>query len=245
MNDLHSNEKYIVDFIQAIHKLTRIPISKLEKYGQVNNMMNILEHPLVLEPTKSQLDKIEQLNMFLRAYRVIKWEEENAKQRIRSPKQAGDYFTALLEGVQSREKFMVAFLDNGNRLIETRTITEGGIDHALVHPRDILKAALNCHCSSMIFAHNHPGGTLSPSQEDIKLTNRMVDIFDPLNIKILDHIIIAGNSYVSLAETGNLQQVAERTASYEAFPLLTMEKQSRPEEQLNSLIDEDRWDLER
>lgn len=223
MDDLHTMEKYMTDFVQAVHKLTRIPLHKLAAYGTVNNLMNVLEHPFVLEPTAAQLHKIEQLNTFLRAYRVMKWEEENVKHHIRSPKQASDYFAALLEGVQDRELFLIAFLDNGNRIIETRTFSEGGIDYAPIDPRAILKAALYCDCTSLVLAHNHPGGTLSPSPEDLLLTSRLVDIFQPLRIEVLDHIIIGGNGYVSLAETGNLPKVAENPAHYEPFHLRAVE----------------------
>ncbi|GIQ68336.1 DNA repair protein [Xylanibacillus composti] len=243
MGYLHTNEKYFSDFVQSIHKLTRIPLDKLEEYGKVNNLINVLEHPRVLEPTVAQFQKIEQLNAFLRAYRVVKWEEENARQCIRSPQQAGDYFSTLLEGVRDRERFMVAFLNNSNRIIETRTISEGSIDQAPVYPRDILKPALNCDCSSLIFAHNHPGGTLSPSPEDVQLTRRMVDIFNPLNIQVLDHIIIAGNGYLSMAEMGKLPSVAERTANYESISLPVMEQSDYPYETLHSSDEiDDEWE---
>ena len=82
-------------------------------------------------------------------------------------------------------------------------------------------------CRSLFFA-NHPGGTLSPSPEDVQLTRRLVDIFDPLNIKVLDHIIIAGNGYISLAESGNLPNVAEKPSSYESIPLRAMERSDWP-----------------
>ncbi|MFB5678072.1 RadC family protein [Paenibacillus terreus] len=219
MDDLASVEKYARDFIQSVHKLTQIPLRKLERYGTSNNLMNVLERPLTLEPTELQLKKLEQLNAFLRAYRILKWEEENAKQVIRSPHDAGSYFNALLEGIRDRERFMVAFLDNGNHIIETRTLAVGSIDQAPIYPRFILKAALNSDCSSIILAHNHPGGSMKPSAEDLLLTKRLVDIFNPLNINILDHIIIGNKGFVSLAELGNLPRVAEGPASYEAITM--------------------------
>lgn len=243
MNYLHTNKKYSSDFVQSIHKLTRIPLHKLEEYGKVNNLINVLEHPHVLETTSAQYQKIEQLNAFLRAYRVIKWEEENARRRIGSPQQAGDYFSSLLEGVQDRERFMVAFLNKNNRIIETRTIAEGGIDHALIHPRDILKAALNCDCKSLIFAHNHPGGTLSPSPQDVQFTQHMVDILAPLHIQVLDHIIIAGNEYLSMAEMGKLPNVVERSAHCDSILLPVLEQSDDPYESLpSSEVIEDEWE---
>lgn len=242
MSQLHTNEKYVADFVQSIHKLTRIPLPKLEEYGKSNNLINVLEHPRVLEPTAAQYRKIEQLNAFLRAYRVVKWEEENTKQSLRSPQQAGDYFSSLLDGMRDRERFLVAFLNNSNRIIETRTISEGGIDQAPVYPRDILKAALNCDCTAMIFAHNHPGGTPSPSREDVLITQRMVDIFNPLNIQVLDHIIIAGNDYVSMAETGKLPRTVAHAANYDAISLPFKEQNEPLYEMLHTDEIDDEWE---
>lgn len=243
--DKHTNEKYAADLIQSIHQLTRIPVRKLEKYGEVNNLLNVLEHPLVLEPTTVQYQKIGQLNAFLRAYQVVKWNEENTRQRISSPKDAGEYFSALLRGVRDREQFMVAFLDTSNHVIETRTMSIGGIDQAVVYPRDILKAALNCDCKSIIMAHNHPGGTPNPSPEDIQLTSRMVDIFSPLHIQVLDHIIIAGNDFTSMAEKGLFPNAAENHANYTPITLNLHEAACLPEfcegtTDLNEI--EDEWE---
>ncbi|WP_437348607.1 JAB domain-containing protein [Paenibacillus humicus] len=132
-----------------------------------------------------------------------------------NPETASRYFSAFLSGFKDRERFMAAFLDVKNQIIETRIISEGGVSEALVHPRSVLKAALNCDCSSIILAHNHPSGIPTPSLEDILLTERMLAIFDPLHINVLDHIIIGGTKFASLAQLGQMPQVAERAPCYE------------------------------
>jgi DNA repair protein RadC len=63
---------------------------------------------------------------------------------------AGEYFVSLLGGIKDKEKFMAAFLDSGNNIIETRTLSEGSIGEAVVYPRMVLKAALDCDCKSII-----------------------------------------------------------------------------------------------
>lgn len=221
---LSSDEWYIADFVQSLHRLTGIPLRKLQRYGTDNNLMNALEHPHALELTEHQLQKVEQLNAFLLSYRVLKWEEENAKHKITSPDLAGSYFSALLTGIRDRERFMVAFLDNANHIIESRTVSEGSIAEAPVYPRQILKAALNCDCASVILAHNHPGGSLTPSWEDVALTERMVAIFEPLHISVLDHIIIGDCGYASLAKLGQLPKAAEAPISYESITIKDMER---------------------
>ncbi|MGW8956299.1 JAB domain-containing protein [Paenibacillus sp. NPDC055715] len=112
------------------------------------------------QPSESPDLKVEQLNAFLRSHRVLQWEEENAKQSLSTPEKASRYFSSFLGGIKDREQFMVAFLDIKNQVIETRIISEGGISETVVHPRNVLKAALNCDCSSIILAHNHPSAWL-------------------------------------------------------------------------------------
>ncbi|WP_018885730.1 JAB domain-containing protein [Paenibacillus massiliensis] len=218
------DELMIADYVKSLHKLTGIPLRKLQQYGAHNNLLNAVEHPYALELTTKQLHKVEQLNAFLRSHRVLQWEEENAKQKISSPESAHRYFSAFLSGVKDREQFMAAFLDIKNQVIETRIISEGGVSEALVHPRSVLKAALNCDCSSIILAHNHPSGIPTPSHEDMILTQRMVTIFDPLHINVLDHIIIGGTNFASLAELGQMPRVAEKAPSYEVITATARER---------------------
>jgi DNA repair protein RadC len=121
--------------------------------------------------------------------------------------------------MKDKERFMVAFLDSGNNIIETKTMSEGSIGQTAVYPREILKYALACDCNAMILAHNHPGGSKNFSPEDKALTQRIVDIFHPLEIKILDHIIVSGASYSSMAEKGILPHQCKGAANYEEIAL--------------------------
>jgi DNA repair protein RadC len=178
-----------------------------------------LEHPNIIEPNKQQLDKINLLNEFLSTYKLLKMQEHETKICLNSSAKAGDYFASILGGVKNKEKFLVAFLDNSNSIIETRTMSEGTIGEAVVYPRDILKAALDCDCKSIVISHNHPGGSLSPSMQDKDLTERLVSIFTPLNINILDHIIVANTSYHSMAEQGYMPSASPSSVNYEAFKL--------------------------
>jgi len=114
---------------------------------------------------------------------------------------------------------MVAFLDNGNNVIETKIMSEGSISQAMVYPREILKHAIACDCRAIILAHNHPGASTHFSPEDRALTQRIVDIFHPLEIKVLDHIVVGGTSYSSMAERGEIPQQCKSTANYEVIAL--------------------------
>lgn len=221
-------------FLKSITCLTGIPEIKLKKYAAENNLFNVLEHPNTIDPNKQQLEKIHILNEFIATYRLLKLQENENRLVFNSPKIAGEYFASLLGGIKDRERFMVAFLDTGNHIIETRTFSEGSIGEAPIYPRAILKAALDCDCKGMILAHNHPGGSLDFSPQDRDITERLISIFSPLQISVLDHIIVANSEYRSMAEKAGMPQPSENI-SYEAVPV----QKSRKVKEDESVYDAD------
>lgn len=114
-----------------------------------------------------------------------------------------DYFIARLAGME-HEVFTVAFLDNQHRLIESREMSQGTINQASVYPREVVKAALQCNAAAIICAHNHPSGSNEPSTADISLTRRLKVALELVDVRLLDHIIVAGSTSTSLAERGQV-----------------------------------------
>lgn len=201
-------------FIKGLTTLTGIPLKKIQKYAMENNPFNILEHPYTIGPNNKQLEKIELLNEFISAYNLLKFFEKENKIRLASSTEAGTYFTALLSGKKDREEFLAAFLAADNSIIELSTVSKGTVNEAMVYPREILKKALNCDCRKIIVAHNHPGGIKEPSLNDIEVTQKLVDIFYPIDIKIIDHIIVSGVGYISFAEKGYIPENLSNVANY-------------------------------
>jgi len=140
--------------------------------------------------------------------------------------------------VKDKERFLVAFLDNSNSIIELRTVSQGTTNMAVVYPRDILKMALANDCSSIILSHNHPGGSLRASNEDVGLTQRIVDIFKPLDINVIDHIIVGGYSFSSMAENDVLPNNKMDVANYEPIKLSVAE-----EEQVECILVDEEMEL--
>lgn len=221
-----TKETYSDSFFKSLNKLTGISMSKLKSYAKDNNPFNILEHPGVVEPSDRQLEKINKLNEFIASYNVLKLDQENEKITFRSPKDAGKYFASLLGGVKDKERFLVAFLDNSNSIIEMRTVSQGTTNMAVVYPRDILKMALANDCSNIMLSHNHPGGSLKASHEDVALTQRIVDIFKPLDINVIDHIIVGGYGFSSMAENGVLPDNKMDVANYDPIALNAAEEET-------------------
>lgn len=237
-------EKYASSFIKGIALLTGIPENRLKKYAAEQNLFNVLEHPNTIAPNKQQFEKIHLLNDFISSYQLLKLQENENKLTINSTKKAGEYFSALLGGTKDREKFMTIFLDSRGHVIESRTMFEGSIGEAAVYPREVLKAALDCDCVSIILAHNHPGGSMKPSVEDLNVTQTLVSIFTPLQIKILDHIIVAGTGYHSMTESGEMPLPLPQI-SYDVLPLdkgkAAEEEQTAYQSELGSQDDKEEW----
>ena len=100
--------------------------------------------------------------------------------------------------------FWLILLDRGNRLLELRKVSEGGLHGTVADPKVIFKMALDHRASSVVLCHNHPSGQLRPSEEDIRLTRKLTDGGRLLDIAIHDHLIVASSGYYSFADNGML-----------------------------------------
>ncbi|MDP2916403.1 MAG: DNA repair protein RadC [Dehalococcoidia bacterium] len=103
---------------------------------------------------------------------------------------------------KKKEHFWALFLDTRNRLINTAEISVGSLDTSVVHPREVYKEAIAASAASVIFVHNHPSGNSGASDDDIKMTGRLVEAGKILGIDVLDHIILGDGSYLSMKREG-------------------------------------------
>ena len=129
-------------------------------------------------------------------------EELIGKNVIRDPESVIAYLQASMRD-KKKEVFKVLFLNKANRIIDEADLFEGTVDEAAVHPREVVKAALDCHATAIILVHNHPSGRVEPSAEDRVITHRIQAACSSVNIKMLDHIIVGGSRYHSLRATRN------------------------------------------
>ncbi|QCT01975.1 DNA repair protein RadC [Paenibacillus algicola] len=120
---------------------------------------------------------------------------------IRSPRDAADLLSEELRSLH-KEHFVCLFLNTKNHVIAQETLSIGSLNAAVVHPREVFRAAIKSSCASLVCAHNHPSGDPTPSPEDIALTTRLVEAGSIIGIDVLDHIIIGDGSFVSLKERG-------------------------------------------
>jgi len=117
------------------------------------------------------------------------------------PEDVARMYIPKLRGVK-KEQFHVVVLDTSNRVVRTEKVSEGNLNSSIVHPREVFRAAIIEHAAAIIGLHNHPSGNPTPSREDIAITRQLVEAGGVIGIPLHDHIIIAGEEYVSMAEKG-------------------------------------------
>jgi len=122
---------------------------------------------------------------------------------LTSPAAVRDYLRLALSG-KEREFFLVVFLDAQHRVIGIEELFSGTLTQTSVYPREVVKAALKVNAAAVIFAHNHPSGVAEPSQADELLTRQLKDALAMVDVKALDHFIVAGGQALSFAERGLL-----------------------------------------
>lgn len=120
---------------------------------------------------------------------------------LSTPTQVRDMLVARLRD-RPHEVFACLFLDNRNRLIAYRELFRGTIDGATVHPREVVREALERGAAAVIFAHNHPSGVAEPSAADHAITRRLREALALVDIRVLDHMVIGDGQAVSFAERG-------------------------------------------
>lgn len=123
--------------------------------------------------------------------------------QIRSSASVAEYFSAILADL-THEEFHVMFLNRANKVIKSERISSGGVSGTVTDVRIILKRAIELLASGVIIAHNHPSGNNSPSEADLRITQKIKEGGALLDVQLLDHIIICGRDYYSFADNSSL-----------------------------------------
>ena len=130
-------------------------------------------------------------------------EEAAHRDVLSSPNAVRDYLRLSLSSLP-HEVFLALFLDSQNRLLTVRELFRGTLAQTSVYPREVVKAALAANAASVILAHNHPSGVAEPSRADELLTASLKSALALVDIRTLDHLVVAGHRVVSFAERGLL-----------------------------------------
>jgi DNA repair protein RadC len=135
--------------------------------------------------------------------RRIQSQQNGDKPSFKRSSDVANHYLPLMRDLR-KEVFIVLLLNRANRLIKEVTVSEGTLDASIVHPRDVFREPLLETAAGVILIHNHPSGNSNPSEEDLRITKQLVEAGRLLGIKVYDHIILAGETYRSLADEGLL-----------------------------------------
>ncbi|MDK9713363.1 MAG: DNA repair protein RadC [Sulfuritalea sp.] len=166
--------------------------------GRLSTLLNVCPASYVPEPkVKTKLLVAKEL--------VRRSLIETMRQRdvLASPESVRDYLRMTLAG-RDYEVFMVLFLDAQNRILESEEMFRGTLTQTSVYPREVVKRSLVVNAAAVIFAHNHPSGVGEASRADELLTQSLKQALALVDVKVLDHFLIAGSGVMSFAERGLL-----------------------------------------
>jgi len=131
--------------------------------------------------------------------RILSQPKWLSNKKITSPQDVAEIFIPILRD-DNKEKFIVVCLNSANKIIKHETISIGNLNSSVVHPREVFKVAIDNSSASIILIHNHPSGNPEPSNEDIRITKKIVETGKIMEIPVFDHLIIAGETYTSFVE---------------------------------------------
>lgn len=172
----------------------------LSEFGSLRSLFGASEHDFCQTKGLGQA-KFAQLQASLEMSQRYMAETLDKSDVFNSVEQTQAYLIAKLRD-QPQEVFAMLLLDSQHRLIKYRPMFYGTIDSASVYPRVLVQQALTDNAAAVILAHNHPSGIAEPSQADKNITKRVIDAFNLMDIKVLDHFVIGDGIAVSFAQRG-------------------------------------------
>lgn len=174
----------------------------LSRFGSLNGIFAASQKE-ISEVHGMGSSKYVQLQAIFEMSRRALAEQMRARDVLSSPQQVRDYLCLKLGGLV-REVFVVLFLDAQNRVLAQEEMFSGTLTQTSVYPREVVKRALHHNAASVIFAHNHPSGVAELSRSDEQLTGALKQALALVDIRVLDHFVVAGSSTLSFAEKGLL-----------------------------------------
>ncbi|MBQ2696182.1 MAG: DNA repair protein RadC [Clostridia bacterium] len=174
----------------------------IEKFGSLANVFDA--EPAALKQVKgigeSSAFLLSMIPHLSRVYNQAKWDR---KVMLGTVDLAGQYAINLFIG-KSHEEFRIICVDSNRQVFYQGVVTKGTINEVPAYPRLVVEEVLKHKAQNVLFAHNHPSGSVFPSEGDMEATKQLMKAFEAIDVNILDHIIVSGNQYYSMAEKGVL-----------------------------------------
>lgn len=190
----------------ALPRIDTKPIAKdlIEKYKNL---------PAVLDADTKELQEVKGIKkraaQFLKIIRetiAYDYDEKAKNEEIQFTKldEVVNYFKAMIGGMKN-EVMRIVYLNSQNKFIHGENLSEGTVSEAIAFPRKVVEGALKYHATTIIIAHNHPGGVPEPSENDDSTTQQIKNALQTVNISLQEHVIIADNGFYSYRQNGRLE----------------------------------------
>jgi DNA repair protein RadC len=172
----------------------------LEQYSTITNLVSCdiseLKKIKGVGPAKAV-----KLTAAFEIARRIKAEPFSKKKIFRTPEDVAQHYIPKFQG-ERVETFITLLLNSSNQVFREDEVAKGTLNSSIVHPREVFRFAITESAAGIILIHNHPSGNSEPSKEDLLITKQLVEAGKIIDIRVLDHIIIAGDSFTSFAQKG-------------------------------------------
>jgi DNA repair protein RadC len=172
----------------------------LARFGRVSRLLSAPQREIDAVPGVGAA-KYAQIAAVMELARRALSEEMKARDSLTSPAAVRGYLRLRMQDL-GHECFYCVFLDAQNRVIAAEELFRGTLTQTSVYPREVVKQALGHNAAGVILAHNHPSGVAEPSVQDQALTRTLADALGLIDIKVLDHFIVAPGACLSFAERG-------------------------------------------
>ncbi|MDY4518231.1 MAG: DNA repair protein RadC [Candidatus Spyradocola sp.] len=199
----------------------------IDRFGSFSGVLNAGREELLQVPGVGErtADHLSMQVSFFRYYRHDRWRD---RPRLNTRRDAGEYCTTLFDR-QLTESMRLICLDVHKAVLASEVLAVGTVDETPVYPRSVVECALRHHAHSAILVHNHPSGSLEPSQGDIRVTAQLEQALGVVGVELLDHIIVAGEAYASmrslgLVPAGSVSAPPERVTRMRAFAPLPQQQ---------------------
>jgi DNA repair protein RadC len=170
----------------------------VDRFGGMDRIVEADESALAVIASQAAAAMIKLIPSLIRAYYSDKAAE---RATLSNTGEASEFCVGLFAG-EANEHFYVISLDSQNRMIAADRVASGVVNEALVYPRCVVAAALSRNAAKVIFSHNHPGGGSQASKADIEITGKLKSALETVSITVADHIIVACDKGMSMAEQG-------------------------------------------
>ena len=181
----------------------------LDAFGSIKGVLEASPEQLMTVPGVGE-ETATLISLMVPMFRRYQAATREEMKRIDNMRDVKAYCLSLLSGWRL-ERFYMLCLNASHRVVGQRLIASGSLAEVATYPRLIIETALNYNAHSVILCHNHPGGTLRPSRDDLMTTHKLQSLLDGLDILLIDHVIVAGGDAYSMAEHGDLSGTGRKT----------------------------------